>query len=225
MRRFFILSEDYDMSDTEKNDIIKRITDAVFLEENQEEKQPEKSRPGGLLGAIAADTIIIASGSFPEPAAKAAELYKAGYAQRIIIGGASTMIKTDKAHKKCRIAAESMFYREMLSFLGVDMHSVSDSADQILSDGNAHNKNNGQGKKTAILVCKAYLAARTLAAYKLAFPEAEFIVIRAESEYLNRENWYLDREKAKIVLEEAAACGFDFGKYDPAAVERILFET
>lgn len=189
------------------SDIIKAITETVFISD-----APKPS-----------SAIVLADGSFPAPVLKASQLFKAGYAKRIVIGGGVNIFnEKDELHLKKRIESEELFYRELFEYLSV----CSDAIFCTLNIDKGQSDHEKQSDNTSmLLVCKAHLAGRSKAAYKLAFPNSEIMVVPQESEYLNSENWFLDSKKIDIVLREAIACGFDIRGYDQADDMAVRFNN
>lgn len=184
------------------SDIIKDITEAVFISD-----APKPS-----------SAIVLADGSFPAPALKASQLLKSGFAPYIIIGGGVLVFdEKDKLHLEKRRESEKLFYREMLEYLCVKSDMIKDELCECVDlSFNKKQSSNGldHGMTRLILVCRPHLAGRSLAAYRRSFPMAEILVVPQESDYLNRENWFLEKEKARIVLDEANACGVDISGFD-----------
>ncbi len=187
-------------------DIIADIGSFIFVDD-----APEK-----------ADAIMVAGGSFPEPAEIAADLWKKGYAPRIFIGG-GVSIKTGKFpgprskqdiyNKNYR--TEYGFYRDVLlqngvaeaAVLGEDRSSFTREnavfARQVADANHIH-------LKRALLVCKAFHARRCLMFYQSAFPDTEFLVIPFHGFDITKQNWFKTEYGVQRVLGELGRCGNQF---------------
>ena len=69
---------------------------------------------------------------------------------------------------------------------------------------------NGLDIKTAIIVCKAFHACRSLMLYSLAFPDTKFYVCPVVCMGITKENWYKTEQGIDRVLGELARCGNQF---------------
>lgn len=182
---------------------IKSITDFVFVEDT-----PQKS-----------DVIMIVGGSYPEAAEIAADLWKQGYADKIMIGG-GVSIKTGKfpgSRSKQDIynkayADECEFYTDVLLKNGVDENVIYSENKSSFTKENAiyarqlADKHNLDIHK-AILICKAFHARRSLLFYQTVFPMTEFYVKTFDGFGINKNNWYLSEYGIQRVLGELKRCG------------------
>ena len=62
----------------------------------------------------------------------------------------------------------------------------------------------------AILCCQNWHARRCLMYYGQQFPETQFFVCPVSTRGITRDNWYLDPERADVVLSEVERCGAQF---------------
>lgn len=185
------------------NKIIKAITDFIFVEDT-----PQKS-----------DSIMVVGGSYPEAAEIAANLWKQGYADKIMIGG-GVSIKTGKfpgSRSKQDIynksyADECEFYTDVLVKNGVDKNSIYGENKSSFTKENAlyarklaEERNLNVHK--AILICKSFHARRCLIFYQLEFPQVEFYVKTFDGFDINKDNWYLSEYGIRRVLGELKRCG------------------
>lgn len=140
---------------------IKAITDFIFVED-----APQKS-----------DVIMVVGGSYPEAAEISADLWKQGYADKIIIGG-GVSIKTGKfpgSRSKQDIynkeySDECEFYTDVLLKNGVDKTAVYAENKSSFTKENAFYAKKlvdkyGLNIHKAILICKAFHARRCLLFY------------------------------------------------------------
>ena len=189
-----------------ENRIITDISDYIFVSDG-----PEK-----------ADAIFLPGSSYPEQPEYAAELYHKGYAKWLIpSGGVSVKVdqwpgvqsKADKYdgdyHSDCE------FFTDVFLKNGVP-------ADAILGeDQSGHTRDNaflsrkvvderGIRIKTALIVCKAFHARRSLMLYQLAFPETALRVCPVCCLGITKDNWYKTEKGIDRVLGELARCGGQF---------------
>ncbi|MCD8390500.1 MAG: YdcF family protein [Firmicutes bacterium] len=182
---------------------IKAITEFIFVEDI-----PQKS-----------DVIMVVGGSYPEAAEIAADLWKQGYADTIIIGGGVSK-KTGKflgSRSKREIyskdyANECEFYTDVLLKNGVDKRAVYGENKSSFTKENAFYARRLADKyclniHKAILICKAFHARRCLLFYQTAFPCVEFFVKTFDGFGINKDNWYLSEYGIQRVLGELKRCG------------------
>ena len=180
-----------------------------------------------------ADVIMVVGGSAPESAETAASLWKQGYAPLILIGG-GVSIKTgrfpgpsSKADVYSRsYASEYDFYLDVLTHNGVPESAVFGEDRSSFTRENAlyarqAADSRGLAVKTALLVCQAFHARRSLMFYQSYFPETLFRVIPWPGFGITRDNWYTTGEGVSRVLGELQRCGEQFGAED---IERYRTE-
>jgi len=164
------------------------------------------------------DVILVPGGSHPQLMQEAARLYQSGLAPLILpSGGANSNLPNH--------ASEWQFLRDIGVSLGVP-------AEAILRENRASNtfenalfsyevlKEQGLSIKRAILVCKAFHARRALLSYQYSFPTGvEFLVAPVpDRRGIAKDNWYLDANSARIVMEEVKKIGSYFGD----KIDRLL---
>lgn len=182
---------------------IKAITDFIFVEDT-----PQKS-----------DVIMVVGGSYPEAAEIAADLWKSGYAPKIMIGG-GVSIKTGKfpgSRSKQNVynknyADECEFYTDVLLKNGVDKNVIYGENKSSFTKENALYARKLAEEQNltvhkAILICKSFHARRCLTFYQLAFPSTEFYVKTFDGFDINKDNWYLSEYGRQRVLGELKRCG------------------
>lgn len=189
------------------NKIISDITDFIFVEDD-----PQKS-----------DIIICVGGSHPQIGEKAAELYKSGYAPKVLVGGKYS-VKTGAfpgVREKADIydgdyTTESDFYADVLIKNGVPDDAVIKENESGFTRENADfarvlTDKLGMEVHKAIVVCKSFHARRCLMFFQSAFDSADILIVPAEGtagdRYPSRENWYKTDEGIKRVLGEIMRCG------------------
>jgi uncharacterized SAM-binding protein YcdF (DUF218 family) len=183
--------------------IIKDITDFIFLEH-----PPEKS-----------DIIFIPGGSYPELAEAAAELYKAGYAKKILPSGKCGFSKEkfDGPSSKSEVYKDS--YESEWDFLKAVLLKNGVLENDILKEDQAqYTYDNALKSKEvlgaanfkvnrAILCCKSFHARRAAMYYQIAFKECELLVHPVDINGLTKDNWHLSPQGKKIVMNELSKCG------------------
>lgn len=188
------------------NRIIMDISNYIFVSDD-----PQK-----------ADAIFLPGGSHPEPPEYAAGLYREGYAKRIIPSGGIS-IKRDRwpgARSKAEIydgdySSDCEFFTDVLLKNGVPASAI------IGEDQSRHTRDNaflsrkiveerGIEIKSAIIVCKAFHARRSLMLYQMAFPDTEIRVCPVYCYNITKDNWYQTEAGIDRVLGELTRCGNQF---------------
>lgn len=154
-----------------------------------------------------ADIILIPGGSYPQLMEKASELYLQGLSQFILPSGRHNPKIKD-------YASEWEFLKTIGINLGVPEEKIlkEDEAKDTFQNAeyswNVILKNSIDVKKV-ILVCKAYHSRRALLTYQSVFPKyVEFYVAPViDKRNITKENWYLSKERTKIVMGEVAKIG------------------
>lgn len=192
-----------DRESNRMHDLIRDIGDFIFVED-----QP-----------VSADAIMVLGGSFPEAAELAADLWKQGLAPTIIIGGGVSIktgkfpgprSKQDKYNKVYKTEYE--FFQDVLRLNGVPDSAIFGENRSSYTRENAlfaRETADGLGMKiqTAMLICKAFHARRSLMFYQAAFPETTFHVIPYDGHNVSKENWFLSDYGMERVFGELKRCG------------------
>lgn len=178
------------------------------------------------------DLIFIPGGSYGEIALHAAELYRRGYAGRIMVSGKYSVLKgkfagVDSPVEYCGMdfQTESQFLSRVLQDAGVAEESIYMEEEATFTYENAIyckklTEKLGLQVNKAIISCQAYHARRCLMYYQLLFPETEFYVCPVQTRGINRNNWYLEEKKIDLVLEEVERCGGQFHKIMHDLIEK-----
>lgn len=178
------------------------------------------------------DLIFIPGGSYGEIALHAAELYRRGYAGRIMVSGKYSVLKgkfagVDSPVEYCGMdfQTESQFLSRVLQDAGVAEESIYTEEEATFTYENAIyckklTEKLGLQVNKAIISCQAYHARRCLMYYQLLFPETEFYVCPVQTRGINRNNWYLEEKKIDLVLEEVERCGGQFHKIMHDLIEK-----
>ena len=188
------------------NRIINDITNFVFVED-----KPQM-----------VDAIFLPGGSHPEQPEYAAELYRKGYAKRLIPSG-GVSVKRDKwpgVRSKADIyngdyQSDCEFFTDVFVKNGVPVDVI------VGEDKSGHTRDNAFLSrkvvdeneleiKTALIVCKAFHARRCLMLYQMAFPNTTFYVCPVVCLGITRDNWYKSEQGIDRVLGELARCGNQF---------------
>lgn len=185
---------------------IKDITDFIFVK-----NKPQK-----------ADIIFVPGGSYPEIAENAASLWKDGFSSMILPSGKfsckkgsfpGTASKLDIYNKKYNTEWE--FLKDVLIQNGVAESSIlkEDQATNTYENAQFSKKVTNKQNinvKTAIVCCKAFHARRCLMYYEFYYPKTKFIICPAETQGINKENWFKTNEGIDKVMGELARCGSQF---------------
>ena len=188
------------------NRIINDITNFIFVDD-----KPQK-----------VDAIFLPGGSHPEQPEYAAELYRKGYAKRLIPSG-GVSVKRDKwPGVRSKADVYNGNYQFDCEFLTDVFLKNGVPADAIIGEnksGHTRDKaflsrmvvdEKGIEIKTAIIVCKAFHARRCLMFYQMAFPDTTFYVCPVVCLGITRDNWYKSEQGIDRVLGELARCGNQF---------------
>jgi len=170
----------------------------------------------------AADVIFLPGGMHPQQPEYAAELYRQGYANRIIPSGAMGVKwdawpgVADKADVYTgNYRSECEFFIDVLTKHGVPRDAIIPEYTARHTRDNAFLSRklvdeNGIKIKTALIVCKEFHARRCLMLYQMAFPEVKFKVCPINCSGITKENWYKSERGINRVLGELERCGNQF---------------
>ena len=189
--------------------IVKEISDFIFIEDKLER----------------ADAILIPGGAYPELPKKAAELWKAGYADYVVPSGAYAItvgkfagVKSKKELYDREYETECEFYCDVLRRGGVpDEVIIPEDKSQFTAQNAWFSKDlleeRGMQLKKAIICCKAFHARRCLMYYQFTFPETEFLIAPAKDTHdgrITKENWFKSEVGVDKVLGELNRIGTQF---------------
>lgn len=181
---------------------------------------------------VLSDLIFIPGGSCGEIALQGAELYKRGFADKIMVSGKFSVLKgefegADSPLVYCgmEFPTESQFLSRVLQDAGVAEDAIYMEEEATFTYENAIycrklTEKLGLQVNRAIISCQAYHARRCLMYYQLLFPETEFYVCPAQTRGINRNNWFLEEKKIDLVLEEVERCGRQFHKIMHDLIEK-----
>lgn len=170
-----------------------------------------------------ADIIFVPGGSFAEPSELASQLYKRGYAKKIMPSGRYSVLKgeflgvTGKSHIYNKTYTNEWdFMRDVLIENGV-------SSEDVLKENRAENTYQnamyskeetdrlGLNIRTAIICCKAQHARRCEMYYQLYYPETKLLICPIVVEDIAKENWHSTEKGVKAVMGEILRIGQQFG--------------
>ncbi len=168
------------------------------------------------------DVIFLPGGMHPQQPEYAAELYRRGYAKRIIPSGAMGMQwntwpgVADKAEIYTGVyRSECEFFIDVLTKNGVPRdviipeYTARHTRDNAFLSRKLVDKN-GIQIKTALIVCKEFHARRCLMLYQMAFPDVKFKVCPVNCSGITKENWYKSERGINRVMGELERCGNQF---------------
>lgn len=183
-----------------------KITDLIFMS-----GRPQES-----------DAIFCAGTSYPSIPERAAELYKAGYAPVVFVGGRYSIKKGyfSGVKEKAEVysgdyATEAEFYTDVLVKNGVPESAVLSEHSSTYTKENAvyarelANKN-GIVCRRALLLCHSFHTRRAYMYYKLQFPETELIPVGVPFLGMTRENWFESEDGIERVMGEVRRIGEQF---------------
>lgn len=188
---------------------IKDITEFIFLED-----RPEQS-----------DAILIPGNTWPQPAERAAALYKEGMAPVVIPSGKYSKGRGSFPGPACEKERYSGDYLTEAEFLSAVLQANGVPASAIYCDHeaeftmeNAVNirkilEEKGSPVRRAIICCQAFHARRCKMYFEYVFrdTDTEFLVCPADTQGITRENWMYTRKGIDTVLGELKRCGEQFG--------------
>lgn len=177
---------------------LKQIEDFMFIED-----KPEK-----------ADVIFVPGNGYPQMAEKAAELYRNGFAPKILPSGRYSITAgrftgvLDKKECYCgTYKTEWDFLKDVLMQNGVPEEAIlkEDQATYTYENAIYSRQVTDHAEleiERAILCCKSYHARRCLMYYQLLYPETEFYVVPVNADGITRENWRKNEEGIDAVTGE-----------------------
>lgn len=182
------------------------LTDFIFVEDTP----------------AAADLIFIPGGPHGEIALRAAELYRGGFADRILVSGRFSILgdgfsgpASPEDYRGRVFPTECAFLSQILLDRGVPETAIlrEDTASYTYENAirsRALTDHLGIFPETAILCCQAYHARRALLYYQLLYPDTRFLVCPAVTCGTDRNTWTENSETIDRVLGEVERCGSQF---------------
>lgn len=185
---------------------IEDITSFIFLEDTP---QP-------------ADIIFIPGNGHAGPSELAAQLYRSGYAPRILPSGRYAIGTEGFCGQKSgtreyigRFDTEWSFMRHVLIENGVSESAIlrEDEATYTYQNAIYSRRRTDQEQlevRRAIICCMPVHARRSRMYYETLFPEAELFVCPVKNAGIRRDTWMLEPEGIDAVLGEVERCGKQF---------------
>lgn len=161
-----------------------------------------------------ADVIFVPGGNYPEAARRAAALYKEGYAPYVCPSGRYSKslghFSGDPSYE-----TEWDYLKDILVRKGVPEEKILREREATFTWENAIFSRKACERagilvRTAILCCQNWHARRCLMYYGQQFPDTRLLVCPVSTRGITRDNWYLDPDKADLVLSEVERCGAQF---------------
>ncbi len=173
------------------------ITDFIFIED-----VPSPS-----------DVILIPGSSCSETSVAAATLFHQGYAPWILPSGRYSLVAGAFPYEGYETEWEYM--RDLLVREGVPAERILREDRATFTWENAIYsrevlEKEGIEVKQALICCQAFHARRAYTYYQQQFPQVKLLMIPTVTRDIRKDNWYLDQEKAKVVLGELQRCGDQF---------------
>lgn len=177
------------------------------------EDQPEK-----------ADVILIPGNSWPQPAERAAELYRSGAAPLVIASGKYSKGQagfggpSDEAERYNGLyRTEAEFLQDVLEKGGVPAECIRQEPEATFTLENAQNirrmlETQNYPVRRAIICCQAFHARRSKMYFEYVFrdTDVEFLVCPAATQGISRDNWMYTEKGLETVLGELRRCGEQF---------------
>ena len=176
------------------------------------------------------DAIFLPGDSNPEAPEEAARLYALGLAPALIPSGGFGIrtrqflpIKNKREIYNGNYTSECEFYSDVLLKNGVPESAIIREGRACYTKENAFLSREEADKAgltvgRGMIVCKSFHARRCLMYYRLAFPEAELLVVPVDVYGIARDNWYKTEYGVERVFGEISRCGDQF----PGELRRIM---
>ena len=180
------------------------ITDFIFIEDEP----------------VLSDVILIPGSSCSETSAAAAALYLQGYAPWVLPSGRYSLVAGSFPIEGYETEWEYM--KDLLMHGGVPEERILREDRATFTWENAIYSRDTLAKagievKQALICCQAFHARRAYTYYQQQFPDVRLRMIPTVTQGISRDNWYLDRDKARVVLGELQRCGDQFRCMIPEA--------
>jgi len=173
-----------------------------------------------------ADIIFIPGGSHPEPGEFAADLYKRGFADKVMPSGGVSVktgkfggVKAGREIYSKDYATDCEFLADVLQINGVPNSAIYREDTSGYTKTNAYFSRKIADEKgliinKAIICCKNFHARRCLMSYQFALPDTEFYVHPVpyveNGVEIRADNWHTTAAGISRVLGEVERCGNQF---------------
>ena len=160
-----------------------------------------------------ADMIFIPGSDCEETVHRAAWLYRNGYAPFVLPSGRYS--KLSGSFKLTGFQSEWEYMKSILLQEGVPDDAILKEDQATFTWENAIFsarvvRESGITVRKAIICCQAFHARRAYTYYQQQFPGTVLLMAPSVTKGIDRDNWYLDKEKAAVVLGELQRCGDQF---------------
>ncbi|MBQ4266289.1 MAG: YdcF family protein [Clostridia bacterium] len=171
---------------------------------------------------VPADIIFVPGNGHALPSELAAQLYRSGFASRILPSGRYAIGTSGFAGQKSgarryegAFETEWAFMRHILMENGVPEHAIlrEDEATYTYQNAIYSRKRTDTEKLVitrAIICCMPVHARRSRMYYETLYPDAELLVCPAPGAAITKENWLTTAEGIDTVLGEMERCGGQF---------------
>lgn len=179
-------------------EFLKEIEDFIFMEDELEK----------------ADVIFVPGNGYPQMAEKAAELYRKGFAPKILpsgkysvtVGKFAGVLDKEESYQGI-YRTEWEFLRAVLMQNGVPEEAILKEDQATFTYENAIYSRQVTDRehldiKKAILCCKTCHARRALMYYKLLYPDTKFFVSTCCVDSVNKDTWSMTNEGIDEVMGE-----------------------
>lgn len=172
-----------------------------------------------------ADIIFIPGASKYEIAEKASELYRNGFAKKVLPAGKFSSKNNRFISENTKGSRYEGVYETDCEFCVKVLIDNKVSRENIIEEKESTNtKENAffsqrvlEKEKIkiekAIICCQAFHARRVLMTYSWAFPNVEFYVVPVNTQGISKENWFENEYGVSRVLGEVKKCGIYFDEY------------
>ena len=189
---------------------IRDISDFIFMND-----APQKS-----------DIIFIPGTSQSAISEKAAQLYRAGFADYVLPSGrysgkrerfASELI--DNPRYAGDYATDFAYCKHILMENGVPEQAIlREDRSTNTAENAAYSalvlKELGIRVRQAILCCQAFHARRAFLSYARHFPDTVILVVPAETQGITKDDWFLQEKSYRRVMSEVGKCGTYFLEFE-----------
>ncbi|MGL5414895.1 MAG: YdcF family protein [Clostridium sp.] len=189
--------------------VIDDITEFIFIEDKP----------------VEADIIFIPGSSKHEISEKASELYKEGFAKKIMIAGKYSSKNNRFISENTKGTRYEGTYKTDCEFCeSVLVDNRVDKENIVREEESTNTKENAffsqrilekekMKVEKAIICCQAFHARRVLMTYSWAFPEVKFYIVPINTQGISKGNWFENEYGISRVLGELKKCGTYFDEY------------
>lgn len=140
--------------------------------------------------------VVLAGDSWGFRVLKGAELQRDGFVPKVLVSGPPGMYGFYESELAVKFAAGRGFPAEAFEPLHIDYHSTQEEAHLIVEELKRRKV------RSILLVTSNYHTRRSARVWRYIAPWLDICVVAAHDKYFRRDQWWLDRESAKRVLNE-----------------------